>query len=134
MRHRWADEFEQSVNQNGWFAAIPMIVISAVGMIMQFTASQQAAQNAQAVANYNAMLQQRNAQVAYQMQVYQAQQAAAIAANNQAMVRTRSPRRLRIRDVQLQNAKILRDQVETIRMQQREEASRMRQDSDRRVG
>ena len=87
------------------------------------------------------MLQQRNAQVAYQMQLYQAQQAAAIAQNNMmlaqqqaAVAAANQQYAVSKHGVEMQNAKILRDQVENIRMQQREEARRMRDDSDRRVG
>ena len=135
MKHRFGDQFTQTVDCN--FQAIPAIigvVVAGVGMIVQMSAANQAAQNAQAIANYNAMIQQRNAQIVYQQQVYQAQQAAAIAANNQAMVAAQVAVAAQNRDVGLQNAQILRDQVESVRMQQREEASRLREESERRIG
>ena len=134
MIRRFQGEFEQTVNCN--FQAIPAIigvVVAAVGTIVQVSASQQAAQNAQAMANYNAQVQQQNAMVAYQMQVAQAQQAAAIAANNAALASQQAAIAAANQQVALQNAQILRDQAENIRAQQREEASRMREDNERRL-
>jgi len=134
MKRRFQEEFEQRVNCN-WMAvpAIISVVVAGVGVAVQMSASQQAAQNAQAMANYNAQIQQQNAMVAYQMQMAQAQQAAAIAANNAALASQQASIAAANQQVALQNAQILRDQAENIRAQQREEASRMREDNERRI-
>lgn len=56
---------------------------SGIGLIAQQSASAQAASNAQAVANYNAQIQEQNAQMTYQIQVQQAQYTQQAAQANQ---------------------------------------------------
>ena len=68
-------------------AAIIGAVTSGVSMIAQQSAASQAAANAQAVANYNAQIQQQNAQVQYQIQVQQAQYTQQAAQANQMLAK-----------------------------------------------
>jgi hypothetical protein len=109
-------------------------------MNQQAEFQQQQAQQAQAIANYNAETQRQNNEVAYQMALYQSQANQQMSAINQAMAMQNAA----FAEVQaygarqqyeqgLANAEQERIQAEAARAQGREAVNRERQDNDKRL-
>lgn len=142
----------------GIVGAVASAVGTGISLIAQQSAAQQAAANAQAIANYNARIQEVNAQTAYQIQVQQAEYTAQAARANQqlalfnqrsAEAQAESQKRFfeysksvslanaaaaqQRYEAQLQQAKALGEQGEAERAKSREEARRLREENERRI-
>jgi hypothetical protein len=135
--------------------AVVSIATTAVGMAASSAAASTQAANAQAIANYNAQVQQQNAQIAYQMTLYQNQQNAQLAAANIAL----SQQQQQVAELNavlaaqnsqiamaeaaahyqrylagLNKAKTEEDYAQTIRRQGEEQQRRMREENAARIG